>query len=320
MTPFFSIIIPVYNAEHYLRECLDSVLSQTYTDWEAICVDDGSTDSSGAILDEYAARDPRFRRIHQSNSGVSVARNTALDAVKGEWILFVDSDDMLKPFALDRFVHYEPKADIVYFGMDFVFSDGCIATYVYPDVNCTNIDDNTSYIVTKLAKCAMGVDFFGYTWDKFIRGDLLRRCNVRFEEGIDCWEDALFALKVFSVAKTFAIIGDSLYSYRYSQSGLTYSSKKPMIRTGMLFEKYGNDAPYCGLRRFAVGRAWDCYVRAMLQGRRYGAARQMLRLYRESACLLDNRGGVKRMVELLSKLPIEIGSTMLASIEFVRGI
>ena len=90
-----AILIPVYNAEKYLRECLDSVLAQTFPDWEAICVDDGSTDGSGAILDEYAAKDGRFRVIHQKNAGVSAARNAALDVAKGEWVCFVDADDVI---------------------------------------------------------------------------------------------------------------------------------------------------------------------------------------------------------------------------------
>ena len=99
--PFFSIIIPVYNIAPYLRECLDSVLAQTFTDWEAICVDDGSTDGSGAILDEYAAKDKRFRIFHTSNGGVSSARNLALDKAEGEWVWFVDGDDAIHPKALD---------------------------------------------------------------------------------------------------------------------------------------------------------------------------------------------------------------------------
>ena len=85
--PFFSIIIPVYNVAPYLRECLDSVIAQTFTDWEAICVDDGSTDGSGAILDEYAARDERFK---------SVARNAAIELMHGDWFLFVDADDVIR--------------------------------------------------------------------------------------------------------------------------------------------------------------------------------------------------------------------------------
>ena len=95
MTPFFSIIIPVYNVAPYLRESLDSVLVQTFTDWEAICVDDGSNDGSGAILDEYAAKDKRFRVIHQTNAGVSTARNVAKRLVRGKWVGFVDGDDAI---------------------------------------------------------------------------------------------------------------------------------------------------------------------------------------------------------------------------------
>ena len=91
--PLISVIIPIYNVAPYLRECLDSVLAQTFADWEAICVDDGSTDESGAILDEYAARDSRFRIIHQKNAGVSAARNAALKKAQGEYIAFVDADD-----------------------------------------------------------------------------------------------------------------------------------------------------------------------------------------------------------------------------------
>ena len=92
--PFFSIIIPVYNVAQYLRECLDSVLSQTVTDWEAICVDDGSTDGSGAILAEYAAKDKRFKVIRQANAGVSAARNAGISNATGEYITYLDGDDV----------------------------------------------------------------------------------------------------------------------------------------------------------------------------------------------------------------------------------
>ena len=93
--PLVSVIIPVYNVEKYLRRCLDSVLAQTYTNFEAILVDDGSTDDSGAICDEYAARDNRFVVIHKQNEGVSIARLTAFEHSKGEFITFIDSDDSI---------------------------------------------------------------------------------------------------------------------------------------------------------------------------------------------------------------------------------
>ena len=94
---FISIIVPVYNVEKYLRECLDSISLLKAFSWEAILVDDGSTDTSGQICDEYATQDSRFRVIHQKNAGVSAARNAGLDSAKGEWIWFVDSDDSINP-------------------------------------------------------------------------------------------------------------------------------------------------------------------------------------------------------------------------------
>ena len=101
MTYSVSIIIPVYNVAPYLRRCLDSISSQAFTDWEVICVDDGSVDGSGAIIDEYVQRDDRFRVVHQDNAGVSAARNVALDMVRGEYFTFLDADDVMLPEALE---------------------------------------------------------------------------------------------------------------------------------------------------------------------------------------------------------------------------
>ncbi len=118
----FSIIIPVYNAERFLRQCLDSVIAQTVQDWECICVDDGSVDGSGAILDEYAAKDSRFKIIHTTNEGVAVARNIGLDAAKGEWITWLDADDEYAPWRLEeakRIVEGE-NPDLIRFGTRFV--------------------------------------------------------------------------------------------------------------------------------------------------------------------------------------------------------
>ena len=97
-----SIIVPVYNVEKYLRRCLDSILAQTFTDFECICIDDGSSDGSGKILDEYAEKDFRFVVIHKDNGGVSSARNAGLDVARGEWLAFVDSDDWVEKNFLYR--------------------------------------------------------------------------------------------------------------------------------------------------------------------------------------------------------------------------
>lgn len=97
MNPTITIIVPVYNVEAYVRKSLQSIADQTFTDWECIVVDDGSTDGSGAICDEFAARDPRFRVIHQENKGLSGARNTGLAVAQGRYIGFLDSDDYIHP-------------------------------------------------------------------------------------------------------------------------------------------------------------------------------------------------------------------------------
>ena len=103
--PFFSIIVPVYNVAPYLRECLDSILAQSFENWEAVCVDDGSSDGGWAILEQYSALDKRFRIFRQENSGVSAARNRGLDEARGEWIWFVDSDDIVHPDSLGHISH-----------------------------------------------------------------------------------------------------------------------------------------------------------------------------------------------------------------------
>ncbi|MDE6269442.1 MAG: glycosyltransferase, partial [Muribaculaceae bacterium] len=101
-TPEISIIVPVYKVEKYLREALDSILAQTFTDWECILVDDGSPDACGAICDEYAAADPRFRVIHQTNGGQGAARNAGINECRAPYVTFVDSDDTVRPKYLAR--------------------------------------------------------------------------------------------------------------------------------------------------------------------------------------------------------------------------
>ena len=104
--PTISVIVPVYNVEKYLRCCVDSILAQTFTDIEVLLVDDGSTDSSGAICDEYAQLDRRVRVFHKTNGGVSSARNLGLDEATGRWIMFVDSDDKVSPEICERLLEH----------------------------------------------------------------------------------------------------------------------------------------------------------------------------------------------------------------------
>ena len=113
-----SVIIPVYNTEERLKRCLDSVVAQTFKDFECIVVDDGSKDLSPQIIDEFAAKDSRFTAIHKPNGGVSSARNEGLKVAEGEWVVFLDSDDTIKPN------HIEAMLSVVEDGIDIVFING----------------------------------------------------------------------------------------------------------------------------------------------------------------------------------------------------
>ena len=121
--PAISIIIPVYNVEKYLRRCLDSVLNQTFQDWQAICVNDGSPDNSATILEEYAQRGSRFVVVTKKNGGSSDARNVGVKRAQGEYILFVDSDDFIHPQTLELMVDIakSKKADMAMFDLDVDF-------------------------------------------------------------------------------------------------------------------------------------------------------------------------------------------------------
>ena len=121
-----SVVIPVYNVEKYLNECVDSVLKQTYTDYEIILVDDGSTDNSGLICDEYLNISDKIRVIHQQNGGLSAARNTGLKAAKGEYVYFLDSDDYIEDCTLEHLIALaeDEIADVVFFD-GYVFFDEC---------------------------------------------------------------------------------------------------------------------------------------------------------------------------------------------------
>ena len=112
MKIMISVIVPVYNTEKYLHRCVDSILAQTFTDFELLLIDDGSTDKSGAICDEYAQKDSRVRVFHKENGGVSSARNVGLKNGRGEWISFVDSDDWVKKNFLDKLIVNSENVDL----------------------------------------------------------------------------------------------------------------------------------------------------------------------------------------------------------------
>lgn len=307
MPPRFSIIIPVYNVAPYLRECLDSLLAQTFADWEAVCVDDGSTDGGGAILDEYAARDARFRVFHQSNAGVSAARNKGLDAAKGEWIWFVDADDETMPVALERFADIKEKADVTFFSMQIFYQDGFAKSLHLKNMECTSLDDTTSLAVLALANNSLGMDTFGWTWDKIIRRQLVDENALRFNEGVSYYEDELFALDVFRFARTFSILQDVLYRYRILGTSLTRSRKWQLRSVGNEFANAVGKAKWVGLKSLASQRAYGFLLKATMQRNGIGASKDLLRLARAHGAMLGRWRKLNRLLLPVRAFPVSVG-------------
>ena len=212
MKPFFSIIIPVYNVAPYLRECLDSVLTQTFADWECLCVDDGSTDESGAILDEYAQKDPRFRVFHKVNGGVSSARNLALDNAKGEWVWFVDGDDVIVCKALacyQRLIKEHASVDVVYSKRLLKFEDGvCEVKESSCDFNATDVGSSGKTLIQIL--CIEGVT--GHAVKRVFRRKMFD--NVRFVKGIAMMEDLLHLVDMLNVSCNWLLTDMAVYRVR----------------------------------------------------------------------------------------------------------
>lgn len=212
-----SVIIPVYNSEKYLADCLDHILAQTYRDLELICIDDGSADQSAAILDRYAQSDSRIRVVHQTNSGVSAARNTGLDLARGDFITFVDSDDTLDA---DMYAHLldlmnSHSADIAHCGYRKVFPDGSSKDVGGTDVLL--VQDPM-----EAANCLLrGQYFTGGLWNKLYRAGLFE--NVRFDAELKMNEDVLLNAALFKKAGKIVFHDVPLYHY-YERTGSSCST------------------------------------------------------------------------------------------------
>ena len=222
----FSIIIPVYNVEQYLRDCLDSVCRQTYSDWEAICVNDGSTDGSAAILEEYAEKDSRFKIISQPNGGLSAARNTGLKAAKWEYVLFLDSDDWLEPQALEVISKSLSDEDMLCFsGRRFFESER-----QYHDADQLLVRTYASGMDYYNENALLSRDFaFVCVVLRAYKREFLLSHELRFKEGI-YHEDNLFTPLVCYYAKKVKVVNECLYDYRVRANSITTTGNVKRLR------------------------------------------------------------------------------------------
>ena len=219
--PTISIIIPVYNVEPYLPCCLESVLCQTFTDWECILVDDGSPDGSGAVCDKYATIDSRFRVFHKTNGGVSSARNLGLSHAKGVWVTFIDADDYVTPtylIGLIAPVKENPDLDLIHGGCSD-WKDGVVV----------GINQKYDKYVGD-DKVRMLNDFRGLAVSKLYRTEHIRNWSIegalQYDKNMTIAEDMAFTLDYMRLVKKYAFVPETGYYYRRDNENSATRNKK----------------------------------------------------------------------------------------------
>lgn len=209
--PFISIITPVYRVEQYLNRCLDSILTQSFKDWECILIDDGSPDDSGKICDEYVARDPRFYVFHKENGGVSSARNVGLNNARGEFVTFIDADDYVGPDYLQRFANHK-EYDLIFTGLhrfgsvDQLWFGDCEA--VYPTMQ--SLAEAWMSIFEEKHLTLGGLNFVAC---KALRTKYIKENNLRFDSRMKKGEDTCFVYEWMKYGKNAIQIKGNEYYY-----------------------------------------------------------------------------------------------------------
>ena len=216
-----SVIVPVYNPGCHFAACLDSMLAQTVQDWELILVDDGSPDGSGAVCDEYAAKDPRIRVIHTPNRGPGAARNTGMDAARGPWLCFMDADDTADPDYLETLLGTDPvPGDLVVTGMTDEFpGKASRVRYAFPS-RATAADITLLPPDTRILE-------IGYPVAKLFDAGLIHSSGLRMETRIRLHEDHIFFLQYLRLCRRILLVPGTPYHYWHhpDEGSLTRASK-----------------------------------------------------------------------------------------------
>ena len=232
-----SIIVPVYKAEKYLSECIDSVLNQTYENFELILVDDGSPDNSGKICDEYAEKDKRIKVIHKENGGVSSARNAGLDNAQGEYITFVDSDDIVDKQYIELMYNklVEKSADLCFCHFDRFDENTCeeyketIPEHLIVDFKSDNFVDFASKFFN------LKNNIFGSSCRVLYKKSIVE--TIRFNSKIKISEDLVFILNAIFNSKSICSISNVFYHYRINPTSASRTYKKFFLKSQMALQK-----------------------------------------------------------------------------------
>jgi len=235
LNPQISIVIPVYKVENYLEECLNSVINQTFKDWVAICVDDGSPDNCGKILDIYADKDSRIKVIHQSNRGISEARNAAFKYIDTPYIMFLDSDDVLHKQAMKLAYDKinETGADIVWFDIT-EFNDGEVIEQITISNNNKIKTYNNPfkfYVAKDKVFTTHKTRMPGVIWNKLYKTEFVKK--TPFASGISIGEDMLFTIEIVAKVNKLAHLQENLYFYRQRPGSIMHSLESEKLKENM---------------------------------------------------------------------------------------
>lgn len=295
--PLITVIIPVYNAEKYLRRGLDSLLAQTCGNWDAVCIDDGSTDGSAAVLEEYACRDSRFRVLRQENSGVSVARNRGIQEARGEWVAFLDADDWLSEDLIEALLPHtrREKVDIIGFEAEVKFADDIEHDHQLEQAFFFKKDGEYSASPENINLMP------GTCWGKAYRRAFLQENGLKFPLGMR-QEDEVFYRCCMGLARHVYLLKEVGYCYYQNTDSYMHVTFNPE-NCFMLYLK-GAGIIYDCYREHGLPIEWD----EMLLGFMYGClcrwdgkvpARTLNRFRREAL-------GFVRRADFKDKFPNDI--------------
>lgn len=214
--PLISVIVPVWNGEKYLAECVESIVSQSLEDMEIILVDDGSTDGTWSMMERLAGKDERIRILHQENAGVSEARNAGIDMSRGRYIRFVDADDILPPDSMRILAEKAQESDC----------DLVLAAYTevlghrryHRDLGkCEDVVDNGEFL-RRLERLSNSF-YYGVLWNKLFKGEIIRERRIRFVSGLNWGEDFAFVMGYLAHAERIRYTTALVYDYRRNPKG-----------------------------------------------------------------------------------------------------
>lgn len=221
--PEVSIIVPVYGVENCIDKCIQSVIGQSFRDWELILVDDGSPDNSGAICDSYAGTDGRIKVIHTENGGVSRARNTGMDAACGKYVVFIDGDDWVETTYIESMAAYaKDDKSVVYGNVVNDYSDGrqSVKVFDYMDAETVRLDSDVEKIMrTRLPEN-------GFPVAKLFVRDIIRSHGLKFDESLSYHEDHLFVLEYLTYADSVILSSKADYHYEHRIGTESLSKKR----------------------------------------------------------------------------------------------